>query len=161
MSCGQEGGEVVETELQVAPASLVLDPQGGQEFLTVTSGEDWLARTDVKWVKVATSSGKASPDPVKVSITYDANTDGGSREGKITIKTLSGKSAEVKLTQAKLDGPVATRGISTAEDLVAFAQAVNDASSLTPFMVDGVVVLLNDVHQGMGTYRHCIESFYR
>lgn len=145
MSCGQEGGEVVEAELQVAPASLVLDPQGGQEFLTVTSGEDWLARTDVKWVKVATSSGKASPDPVKVSITYDANTDGGSREGKITIKTLSGKSAEVKLTQAKLDGPVATRGISTAEDLVAFAQAVNDASSLTPFMVDGVVVLLNDI----------------
>lgn len=145
MSCGQEGGEVLETALQVAPASLELDPQGGQEYLTVTSSEDWLLRSDVKWVKAVTASGKASADPVKASITFEANTSGAAREGKLTVKTLSGKTAEVKISQAVLDGPVSQRGIASAEDLAAFAQAVNDGSSLTPFMVDGVVVLLNDI----------------
>ena len=145
MSCGQEGGEVLETDLQVAPTSLELDPQGGQEYLTVTSSEDWLLRSDVKWVKAVTASGKASADPVKASITFEANTSGAAREGKLTVKTLSGKTAEVKISQAVLDGPVSQRGIASAEDLAAFAQAVNDGSSLTPFMVDGVVVLLNDI----------------
>ena len=145
VSCGQEGGEVLETALQVAPTSLELDPQGGQEYLTVTSSEDWLLRSDVKWVKAVTASGKASADPVKASITFEANTSGAAREGKLTVKTLSGKTAEVKISQAVLDGPVSQRGIASAEDLAAFAQAVNDGSSLTPFMVDGVVVLLNDI----------------
>lgn len=145
VSCGPEGSEVLETSIQVAPTSLELDPQGGQEFLTVTANEDWLMRSDVKWVKAVTSSGKASADPVKASITFEANTSGAAREGKLTVKTLSGKTAEVKLSQAKLDGPVAQRGIASAEDLAAFAQAVNDGSALTPFMVDGVVVLLNDI----------------
>lgn len=145
MSCGQEGGEVLEIALQVAPASLELDPQGGQEYLTVTSSEDWLLRSDVKWVKAVTASGKASADPVKASITFEANTSGAAREGKLSVKTLSGKTAEVKISQAVLDGPVSQRGIASAEDLAAFAQAVNDGSSLTPFMVDGVVVLLNDI----------------
>jgi hypothetical protein len=145
VSCGQEGGEVLETALQVAPTSLELDPQGGQEYLTVTSSEDWLLRSDVKWVKAVTASGKASADPVKASITFEANTSSAAREGKLTVKTLSGKTAEVKISQAVLDGPVSQRGIASAEDLAAFAQAVNDGSSLTPFMVDGVVVLLNDI----------------
>ena len=145
MSCGQHGGEVVEASVLLTPTSLQLDPQGGQEFLTVTSNEDWLLRSDVKWVKVGISSGKASTDPVKASITFEANTEGAAREGKLTVKTLSGKTAEVKLSQNKLDGPVESRGISSAEDLVAFAQAVNDGATLTPFMVDGVVVLLNGI----------------
>ena len=136
---------MLETALQVAPTSLELDPQGGQEYLTVTSSEDWLLRSDVKWVKAVTASGKASADPVKASITFEANTSGAAREGKLTVKTLSGKTAEVKISQAVLDGPVSQRGIASAEDLAAFAQAVNDGSSLTPFMVDGVVVLLNDI----------------
>ena len=136
---------MLEIALQVAPTSLELDPQGGQEYLTVTSNEDWLLRSDVKWVKAVTASGKASADPVKASITFEANTSGAAREGKLTVKTLSGKTAEVKISQAILDGPVSQRGVASAEDLAAFAQAVNDGSSLTPFMVDGVVVLLNDI----------------
>ena len=145
VSCGQTGGEAPAVTLQVAPTSLELDPQGGQEYLTISSNEDWLLRSEVKWVKAVTSSGKASAELVKASITFDANTSGAAREGKLIVKTLSGKTAEVKVSQAKLDGPVAQRGISSAEDLTAFAKAVNEGSSLTPFMVDGVVVLLNDI----------------
>ena len=74
ISCGQQGGEVQEASIQVTPKSVQLDPQGGQEFLTVTSNEDWLMRSDTKWVKAVTSSGKASADPVRASITYEAIT---------------------------------------------------------------------------------------
>ena len=145
LSCGPNGEEPAAAALDVSPKEVTLDPQGGQEYLTVTSGEDWLMRTDAKWVKIATSSGKASADPVRASFTYDANTDGAAREAVITVKTLKGKTAEVKLSQAKLEGQLSARGIATAEDLVAFAQAVNEGSSLTPFMVDGDIVLLNDI----------------
>ena len=144
-SCNQPGGEPDKASFEVTPSSLTLDPQGGQEFITVSSDEDWLMRSDVKWVKVVTSSGKASPTPVKASITFEANTDGAARQGTITVKTLKGKTAEVKVSQDKFTGQLSTRGISTAEDLVAFAQAVNDGSSLTPFLVDGAVTLLNDI----------------
>lgn len=145
LSCGPEGEETQPVALSVSPKAVTLDPQGGQEFLTVTSGEDWLMRTEAKWVKVATSSGKASSEPVKASFTYEANTDGAAREAVITVKTLKGTTAEVKLSQAKHDGPLSVRGIATADDLVAFARTVNEGGSLTPFMVDGDIVLLNDI----------------
>ena len=90
-SCSPQGDEPAKTSFEVAPLSLTLDPQGGQEFITVTSNEDWLMRSDVKWVKVVTSSGKASSDPVKASITFEANTESAARQGTITVKTLKGK----------------------------------------------------------------------
>ncbi len=145
ISCGPKGGEPQAAALEVAPKEVTLDPQGGQEFLTVRSSEDWLARTDAKWIKMVTSAGKASTDPVRASFTFEANQDGTPREAVITVKTLTGVSADVKLSQAKIEGSLAVRGISDAEDLMAFAQAVNDGSSLTPFMVDGNIVLLNDI----------------
>ena len=144
-SCNPVGSEPLEASFEVTPASLTLDPQGGQDFIYVRSAEDWLMRSDVKWVKVVTSSGKASSDIAKATITYEANTSGATREGTITVKTVKGSSFEVKVSQDKFSGQATTRGISTAEDLVAFAQAVNEGASLTPFLVDGVVTLLNDV----------------
>ena len=135
----------MEASFEVTPTSLTLDPQGGQDFVFVRSAEDWLIRSDVKWVKVVTSSGKASSDLVKATFTYDANTDGAAREGTITIKTLKGASAQVKVSQDKFTGQLAARGISTADDLVAFAQAVNTGAALTPYLVNGVVTLLNDI----------------
>ena len=135
----------MEASFEVTPTSLTLDPQGGQDFVFVRSAEDWLMRSDVKWVKVVTSSGKASSDLVKATFTYDANTDGAAREGTITIKTLKGASAQVKVSQDKFTGQLAARGISTADDLVAFAQAVNTGAALTPYLVNGVVTLLNDI----------------
>ena len=144
-SCNPVGSEPLEASFEVTPASLTLDPQGGQDFIYVRSAEDWLMRSDVKWVKVVTSSGKASPDIAKATITYEANTSGAAREGTVTVKTVKGSSIEVKVSQDKFSGQASTRGISTAEDLVAFAQAVNEGASLTPFLVDGVVTLLNDV----------------
>ena len=144
-SCGPREEEPRPSALEVSPKEVALDPQGGQEFLTVTSSEDWLIRTDAKWIKVETSSGKASADPVRASFAFEANQTGASREAVITVKTIKGASVEVKVSQARLEGGLAVRGIADAEDLVAFAQAVNEGGSLTPFMVDGNIVLLNDI----------------
>lgn len=144
-SCGpkEEGPQPVA--LEVTPKTVTLDPQGGQDNLTITSNEDWLMRADSKWIKVTTSSGKASASAVKAGFTYEANTSGADREAVITVKTLKGNTVEVKLSQAKHDGALDVRGIADADDLVAFAQAVNEGASLTPFMVDGNIVLLNDI----------------
>lgn len=145
VSCDQAGNAEPAPALEVTPTSLALDPQGGQEFISVRSTEDWLMRSDVKWVKVATSSGKAAAEPVKASVTFEANTSGAAREGVITVKTLKGASAQIKVSQDNFTGQLKTRGISTAEDLVAFAQAVNEGTTLTPFLVDGAVKILNDI----------------
>ena len=145
LSCNHQSDEPSGPSFEVTPASLTLDPQGGQDFIYVRSAEDWLMRSDVKWVKVVTSSGKASSDIVKATVTYEANTSGAAREGIISVKTLKGATAQVKVSQDKFSGQLSARGISTAEDLLAFAQAVNEGSSLTPFLVDGVVTLLNDI----------------
>ena len=69
-SCGPKEDEPQAAAFEVSPKEITLDPQGGQESLTVISAEDWLMRTDAKWIKVGTSSGKASADPVKASFTY-------------------------------------------------------------------------------------------
>ena len=146
-SCGQKGEMPApeEGKLTVSPTSVVLDPQGGQDFIHVTSPEDWLLRTDAKWLKIVTSSGSATSEPVKATFTFDANTDGAARNAVLTVKTLKGKTAEVKVQQDKFEGELAERGIATADDLKAFALAVNSGSALSPFMKNGVVVLLNDI----------------
>lgn len=144
-SCNPVGSETEVKSFEVSPASLTLDPQGGQDNVTITSDEDWLVRTDAKWVKVSTSSGKASASPVKAAFTYEANQTGASREAIITVKTLKGKSAEVKVTQDNFEGELDVRGISSAQDLMDFAQAVNEGTSLTPFMVNGAIALVKDI----------------
>ncbi len=144
-SCGQEEPDTPVIELNVSPTSLTLDPQGGQEFISVTSGDGWLIRSDVNWIKFAPASGKASVDPVRVTVTFEANTSGQERNAVVTVKTLKGISKEMEASQAKLEGPVAKRGISTAEDLMNFAKAVNEGTPLSNFMVDGSVILLNDI----------------
>ncbi len=144
-SCGQEEPDTPVIELSVSPTSLTLDPQGGQEFISVTAGDSWLVRSDANWIKMEPSSGKASSEPVRVTVTFEANTGDQERSAVLTVKTLKGPSSQVNVSQAKLEGPLAQRGISTAEDLVNFAKAVNEGTALSQFMVGGEVVLLNDI----------------
>lgn len=145
-SCGQKEDEPQQTTtFTVTPLILSLDPQGGQEYIFITSAEDWLLRSDAKWIKVVTSSGKGSASPVKASITYEANTTGFKRETILTIRTLSGKTEQVQVSQEHHVGPIVKRGITSANDLLAFATAVNEGTSLTSFLSEGKVILLNDI----------------
>lgn len=146
LSCGQSAETTAKDHLEVSPTSISVDALGGQEYVSVSSSEDWLIRSDKSWVKPVTSSGKASQSAVKVGVNFDGNPDDVIRTATLTVKTLSGKNVAIGVEQAaRGDGPVVERGISTAEDLLSFAKAVNEGTSLTRFMNNGVVVLLNDV----------------
>ena len=146
LSCSQNGEVEAKEYFEVSPETIQVDALGGQEYVSVLSSENWLIRSDKSWAKVMTSSGNASETPQKASIVFDANPDNVIREALLTVKTLSGKNAEVKVSQAAAgDGPVAERGIATADDLVAFAKAVNEGTSLSRFMDNGVIVLLADI----------------
>ena len=146
LSCSQNGEVEAKEYFEVSPETIQVDALGGQEYVSVLSSENWLIRSDKSWAKVMTSSGNASETPQKASIVFDANPDDVIREAVLTVKTLSGKNAEVKVSQAAAgDGPVAERGIATADDLVAFAKAVNEGTSLSRFMDNGVIVLLADI----------------
>lgn len=143
-SCGGSVDEPVQA-LEVTPLSIEADPQGGQEYVSVLSGEDWLIRSDKNWVKPSVSSGKGSSAAVNVGLTFEMNLEGAARTAVVTVKTLSGTTAEINIAQEPVGENVTARGISTADDLVAFAKAVNESASLTRFMENGVVVLLNDI----------------
>ena len=145
-SCSQPESEVKENYLEVSPESLVLDPQGGQESVSIRSSADWLIRTEDGWVKATTASGKASSENVKANFTFESNTTGSTRETRLVVKAVDGATAEVKLSQQSVDpSELAKRGISTAEDLVEFSKAVNEGGSLSRFMDNGVFVLLNNI----------------
>lgn len=146
LSCGQGGEVEAKDYFEVSPKTILVDALGGQDYVSVSSSEDWLIRSDKSWAKVMTSSGKASEAPQKASIVFDSNPDNVEREAVLTVKTLSGRSTDVKVSQAAMgEGPVVERGIATADDLMAFAKAVNEGTSLSSFMQNGVIVLLADI----------------
>lgn len=133
-------------EFSVSPAEIEVDGLGGQETLTLMSTESWVARCEKGWVKATPATAKGSADPVKVSVVISKNPDKTPRSATVTFETLSGAKKVVTVNQeAASDEPVGQHGIASAEDLVAFANAVNEGASLSPFMVDGEVVLLKDI----------------
>ena len=142
------GNEIIEEEsiFEVSPLEISADPSGDQAYITVHSSEDWLVRSDRDWAKPETSSGVSSSEAVRVSILFDENTGQSGRTAILTVKTLGGKSIDVKVSQEPMgDGPVSEKGIADAEDLMDFARAVNEGSSLGRFMKDGEVILLQDI----------------
>lgn len=130
---------------EVTPLSLNVDAPGGQAQFSVLSSEDWMASADQNWVRLFTVKGSGSPDAVVVKVSADENTSMEQRTATIKVSTLSGKKQNVGLVQSAGTGGPAVKGISSAEDLLAFASAVNNGGAVSPFMVDGVVTLLNDI----------------
>lgn len=145
-SCGGEGVDPAEeTKFEVSPAAISVPGDGGQEFLSVLSSEDWLIRSDANWAKPEVSSGKASSTASKVPVSFEYNPVTSPRTATLTVKTLGGKSVSIAVEQAAGSGETVVKGISNADDLLAFAKAVNEGTSLSPFMTSGDVVLLGDI----------------
>ena len=104
-----------------------------------------MAAIDQSWAKLLTVKGSGSETAVSVKVSAAENTEAAQRSAVIKVSTLSGKAQTVTLVQAAGSGEPTVKGIATAEDLVAFAAAVNNGGAISPFMVDGVVTLLNDI----------------
>ena len=142
-ACGK-GTESVAC-FEVSPSSLTAEAAGGQVIFTVRSSEDWMAAADQSWAKVQTVKGSGSQNPVTVKVLVSENEDAQPRTATIRVTSLGGKKQTVELKQAAGSGIPSVKGISTPEDLLAFARAVNEGGAVSPYMVDGEVTLLNDI----------------
>ena len=143
-SCGKENTPE-EKSFEVTPLTLDVEALGGQVSVNVLSSGDWLVRSDASWAKVLTASGKGSATVSQVRISVDENTSTDSRSANLSVSNLSGDNATVTLTQAGSDGDTGKRGISSAEDLLAFAKAVNEGTSVNRYMSNGIVKIISDI----------------
>ena len=134
-----------EARFEVSPSSLTVDAPGGQVSFSVLSSEDWMASVNQSWAKLLTVKGEGSETAVTVKVSASENTDVVQRTAVISVSTLGGKKQTVDLVQAAGSGVPSVKGISSATDLLAFAAAVNGGGPVSPYMVDGVVTLLNDI----------------
>ena len=134
-----------EARFEVSPSSLTVDAPGGQVSFSVLSSEDWMASVNQSWAKLLTVKGEGSETAVTVKVSASENTDVVQRTAVISVSTLGGKKQTVDLVQAAGSGEPSVKGISSAADLLAFAAAVNEGGPVSPYMVDGVVTLLNDI----------------
>lgn len=147
-ACGEEqpvdnGGEV---PLTVSPNSAEALALGEQKSFSVTSSTDWLARSSSSWLKIVTASGKGGPSESQLLVNIEENKTTSERTGVLTVSNLGNESIEVSVKQAAGDlNGGGSRGISTAEDLLAFAKATRGEGSITPYLVDGVVKILKDI----------------
>ena len=141
-------GDVPEPDVvrfEVSPSSLTVDALGGQVSFSVLSSESWMASVDKSWAKLLTVKGEGSETAVTVKVSASENADVVQRTAVIKVSTLGGKKQTVELVQAAGSGVPSVKGISSAADLLAFAAAVNGGGPVSPYMVDGVVTLLNDI----------------
>ena len=147
-ACGEKqpvdnGGEL---PLVVSPNSAEALALGEQKSFSVTSSTDWLARSSASWLKIVTASGKGGPSESQLLVNIEENKTTSERTGVLTVSNLGNESVEVSVRQAAGESGVeTTRGISTAEDLLAFAKATRGEGSITPYLVDGVVKILKDI----------------
>ena len=142
-ACGKAGEPAAVFE--VSPSTLTVDAPGGQVSFSVLSSEDWMAAMDQPWARLSVVKGPGSQNKVTVKVSVSENESAEPRSASIKVSTLGGKKETVELTQAAGSGVPSVRGISTAEDLLAFASAVNSGGAVSPYMVDGAVTLLNDI----------------
>ncbi|MBP5522564.1 MAG: BACON domain-containing protein, partial [Bacteroidales bacterium] len=143
-ACGKEK-EPVADRLEVSPSTLTVDAPGGQVAFNVVSTEDWMAVVDQPWAKLLTVKGPGSDNPTPVKISVSENPSASQRSATVTVSDIGGNKKTVELVQAAGSGEPSVKGISSADDLLAFASAVNNGGAVSHYMVDGVVTLLNDI----------------
>ena len=147
-SCtGKQNTEPGGAALTVSPSTVTFVSLGEQKTFSVTSSTDWLARSNQSWLKIVTASGKGGASATQLIVSAEDNKTTSERSAQLTVSNLGKESLTLDLRQeaGQEGGHTDQRGIATAEDLVAFAKAANGEGSITPFLVDGAVKILNDI----------------
>ena len=145
-ACGEKNTEDFGLPLSVSTTSVDIPALGGQMAISVTSHTDWIARSSVSWLKLVTATGKGGDQPSSFMVQVDENKTTFERTATITVLNIGKESLEIGFTQAAGSGESTSgRGINNAEDLVAFAKAVNGEGSIAQYMVDGAVRINNDI----------------
>ena len=110
-NCSEKDDDpVIITSLTVDKTSFSVEATASDEQFSVLSNKDWTAKTEVTWLSISPSSGKAD-SKLSVNISISANTGTEARSATITI-TAADKNAEVKVEQK---GKVVVPGIAVAD----------------------------------------------
>ena len=146
-SCGEKKtpSEGTGVPLKVEPAEVSVVALGEKKFFSIVSETDWMARSSESWAKIANAAGTGGKEASTLTVTVDENKATEERSAVINVSNLGRESATINITQAASDGGTIVRGISTAEDLLGFAKAVNGEGSISLYLVDGVVKILKDI----------------
>mgnify|MGYP002624245613 FL=1 len=128
----------------ISPATLTVAGDISTQSIEVRTTEVWVLSADVQWVKFSPPGGNGSADPVSVALVLTKNQTGENRTGTVTLKTVSGKTATMTLTQTSEESGL-VQGIASADDLVLFSDAVNAGKTVERFIVGGAVTLIADI----------------
>lgn len=86
-SCNDEVG-ITSVNLSTDRDSIYVVPEGGTEYLQVTSTMEWTAVSNKPWISISPANGIGS---TKCSILIDSTLANGLREAKLTFETVEGR----------------------------------------------------------------------
>ena len=146
ISCkgGEENTPSAVADPVITPSTLSVAGDISTQSIEIKTTEVWVLSSDAQWVKFSPPGGNGSSDPVTVSLLLTKNQTGESRKATVTLKTVSGKTASMTLTQTAEESGI-VQGIASAADLAAFSEAVNEGNAMDRFIVNGAVTLIQDL----------------
>ena len=146
-ACGDKNAptEAQPSDLQVVPDHFQIPALGESKTINIISGTDWFARSSASWLKLVNATGKGSSELVSMVVNCEENESKEARSAEVTVSNLAGQSARILFEQEAGDGNQSERGIGSAADLIDFAKAVNGDGSISRFLVNGTIKLLNDI----------------
>lgn len=102
-SCREDSEGLMTFSVDKAGAGIAVAPEGGTEYLQVTSPAEWIATSDKPWVSVSPANGIGN---TKCSVLVDSTLDNGVREAKLVFATMEGDRQVVTVIQGGFDKQV-------------------------------------------------------
>ena len=94
VSCDENGFN--DSVLELDKTHIFADPEGGTEFLQVTSNVEWVATSNEPWLSISPANGIGS---TKCRVLIDSTLVNGVREAKLTFMTVESDIDTVKVVQ--------------------------------------------------------------
>ena len=93
-SCSEDGHGIVGFEIDKASVSVV--PEGGTEYLQVTSATEWVAVSDKPWISISPANGVGS---TKCRIVVDSTLESSARTATLRFSAIGETPVNVPVTQ--------------------------------------------------------------
>jgi hypothetical protein len=93
-SCNEDGNGLVGFEIDKASVSVV--PEGGTEYLQVTSATEWVAVSDKPWISISPANGIGS---TKCRIVVDSTLESSARTATLRFSAIGETPVNVPVTQ--------------------------------------------------------------
>lgn len=103
-SCREEDDGIVEFSVEKSGSSVLVDPEGGTEYLQVVSPIEWTVTSNKPWVSVSPANGIGN---TKCSVLVDSTLENGVREAELRFVTMAGDQLFVAVVQGGFDKQIA------------------------------------------------------